>query len=95
MVTLNHVKAHGDGVVVNPEPDVRELLELVDVIAVGFGEAAIGPAVFALAQPHHLGLRAGPQVEPGLGLELGVDASEVASTVGGQEHAAVGDKEIF
>ena len=90
MVALDHVEPHRVAVLHHLVDDRLELRELVDVVAVRLGLAfhrrrAVGVGL----QPHHLGLGAGPQVQPGLLGELVVDPSEVAAAVRRQERAAV------
>src|SRR5262249_55072160 len=70
--------------------DRPQRFELVDVVAVGLGEAAIRQAVGALLQPHHLRLAAMAHVKALMGLlELLMDYAEVAAAVGGQMPARI------
>ena len=90
VVALDHVEAHRLAVLDHLVDDRLELGELVDVVAVGLGHALDrGRAVLGELEPHHLGLGAGAQVEPGRRLELGLHALEVAAAVRGEEAARV------
>ena len=90
VVALDHVEAHGLAVLDHLVDEGLELGELVDVVAVGLGHALDGwLAVGVDFEPHHLGLAAGPQVQPVLGLEFSVKPPEVAAAVRGEEGAAV------
>ena len=83
MVALDHVEAHGAAVLDDAHVDGAQALELVDVIAVGIGEAARRRAVLVLLQPHHLRFGAVPHVQATvIGFELIVDAPQVAAAVG-------------
>ena len=90
VVAVDHVEAHLLAVLDHPVDDRLELGKLVDVVAVGLREARDGwlPVAVEL-EPHHLGLGAGPEVEPRLGLELRLDPLQVAAAVGGEEGAGV------
>ena len=90
VVALDHVEPHRAGVLDDLVDDRLELGELVDVVAVRLRHALhVGRAVLLELEPHHLGLGAGPEVEPGRRLELGLDPLEVAAAVGGEERAGV------
>ena len=89
MVALNHVEAHGVGVLDHAHEHRAQALELVDVVAIGLGEAAIRPAVLVLLQPHHLRLAAHAHVHVVLLLELGVVDAQIAAAVGRQMTAAL------
>ena len=86
MVALDDVDAHGDGVIVDPEPDVRELLELVDMIGVWLRGAEIGLIAVAGLQPQHLRLAADAHVHAAMvGAELILHAFQVAAGVAVEE----------
>ena len=88
VVALDHVETHRPGVLDHPQVDEAQALELVDVVAVGVGEPAVRLAVGAALEPHHLRLGAVAQVQPVvLGLELLVDAAQVAAAVGREERS--------
>ena len=87
VVALDHVEAHLPAIVDDAQIDGTQALELVDVIAIGVRVAAVGLAVRALLEPHHLRLGAVAKLEPVLFLELIVDAAEIAACIGGQERA--------
>ena len=90
VIALDHVQAHGLAVLHHPVDERLQLGELVDVVAVRLGEALDGGlAVGVGLEPHHLGLATGPEVEAGLGLELLVDAVQVAAAVRREEGSAV------
>ena len=89
VVALNHVEAHGLGILDHPHEDRPELLELVDVVAVGLGDAAVGLAVRAALEPHHLGLGAVAHLHPVLGLELLVKDPQIAAAIGSQVPARI------
>ena len=89
MVALDHVEAHGLGVLDDAEEDGTQLLELVDVVAVGLGYASRGLAVLAALEPHHLGLGAVTHLEAVAVLELLVDEAQIAAAVGFQMTAGV------
>ena len=90
VVALNHVQAHGLGILHHLVDQRLELGELVDVVTVGLGHPLhSGLAIGVGLQPHHLRLGAGTQVETRLFLEGLVDPLQVATTVRGQEHSAV------
>ena len=90
MIALDHVQPHGTRIFDHPQVHRPQALELVDVVAVGIGKPAVGLAVFAFFQPHHLRLGAVAQVQAVMVfLELFVDAPQVASAIRGQECARV------
>ena len=90
VVALDHVEPHRPRVLDGPQVHRPQALELVDVVAVGVREPAVGLAVRAALEPHHLRLGAVAQVQPAvLGLELLMDATEVAAAVRGEERARV------
>ena len=66
-----------------------ELLELVDVVAVGLGDALGDLAVLGLLEPHHLGLDADEELQAELLLELVRDALEVLARVGVEQLAGL------
>ena len=79
VIALDHVEAHLAAIVDDPHIDGAQALELVDVIAIGIGIAAVRLAVLVLLEPHHLRLGAVPKLEPVILLELVVDAAEIAA----------------
>ena len=88
MIPLNHVEPHRPRVLDDPEVHRPQALELVDVVAVGVGETAVGLAVRAALEPHHLRLGAVAKVQPVvIGLELVVDPAQVPAAVRGEERA--------
>jgi len=89
MIALDHVEPHRLGILDHLHEDRPELLELVDVVAVGLGHAAVGAAVSAALEPHHLGLGAVAHLHPVLGLELVVRDPQVAAAVRGQVPAGI------
>ena len=90
VVTLDHVQAHRLPVLHDLVDERLELGELVDVVAVRLGLAVHGGRAVRLdLEPHHLRLGADPQMQPGLLLELLVDAPQVAAAVRGQVAARV------
>ena len=90
VVALDHVEAHRARVLDGAQIHRAQALELVDVVAVRIREAAVGLAVRAALEPHHLRLGAVTQVQPVvLGLELLVDSAQVAAAVRSQERAGV------
>ncbi len=90
VVPLDHVEPHEARVLDDLQEHRAQRLELIDVVAVGLGEAAGGLAVLAAFQPHHLGLHAVAQVQPVvLFLELVVDAAKIAAAVRGQIRARI------
>ena len=64
MITLDHVEAHGLTVFDDPHEDRPEFLELVYVIAIRLGYAAIRFAVVTALQPHHFWLGAAAKLQP-------------------------------
>ena len=61
------------------------MLKLIDVVAVGMGCPTIRFTVCPLLQPHHFGFGAVAQVETVVvGLKLGVNASQIAPTIGSE-----------
>ena len=58
VVAVAHVEAERLAVLDHVEQHRTELLELVDVVAVGLGDALGRRAVLGLLEPHHLGLDA-------------------------------------
>ena len=89
VVALDHVETHGLTVLDHLHEDRPELFELVDVVAVGLGHAAVGAAVRAALEPHHFGLGAVAHLHPVLGLELVVNDAQVAAAVRRQVPARV------
>ena len=89
VVAVAHVEAHPLAVVDHVEQHRTQLLELVDVVAVGLGDA-LGGAVLAPAHPHHLGLDPDHEVEPELGLELAHHPLQVLARVGVEQLARLG-----
>ena len=90
VVALDHVQPHRAPVLDHLVDDRLELRELVDVVAVGLGDALdVGRPVLLHLQPHHLGLGAGAEVEAGRLLELGLQAQQVAAAVGGEVGAGI------
>ena len=90
VVALNHVEAHRPRILDGPQVHGTQALELVDVVAVRIRESAVGLAVRSALEPHHLRLGAVTQVQAAvLGLELVVDAAQVAAAVRGQECARI------
>ena len=89
VIALDHVEAHLPAIVDHPHIDGPEALELVDVVAIGIGIAAVRLTVLVLLQPHHLRLGAMSKLESMLLLELIVDAAEIAARVGGQERTGI------
>ena len=63
VVTLNHIEPHGFRVRHDLHERGAQLFELVDVIAIRLGDAAIGAAVRAAFQPHHFRLGARSQMQ--------------------------------
>ena len=89
MIALDHVEAHLPAIIDHAHIDGPQALELVDVIAIRIGIAAVRLAVLVLLQPHHLRLGAVPELKPVLLLELVVDAAKIAARVRGQECAGI------
>ena len=89
VVAVAHVQAERLPVLDDVEEDRTELLELVDVVAVGLRDALRHLALARLAQPHHLGLDADEEVQPELLLELRDDALEVLARVGVEQLAGL------
>ena len=89
VIALDHVEAHLPAIFDHPHIDRAQALELVDVVAIGIGVAAVRLAVLVLLQPHHLRLGAVPELQAVFLLELVVDAAEIAASVGGQEGAGL------
>ena len=85
VIALDHVEAHLAAILDDPHVDRPQTLELVDVVAVRVGIAAVGLAVLVLLEPHHLRLGADAQLEIMIGLERFVGAAQVAAAVGAQE----------
>ena len=92
VVALDHVEAHGAAVLDDPVDDRLQLGELVDVVAVRLRHPLDRRRPVGVGlEPHHLGLAAGPQGEPGVGGELLVQPVQVAPAVRGQVAAGVLD----
>ena len=86
VVALDHVEPERLPVLDHLVDDRLQLAELVDVVAVRLRDAAdVGRAVRLQVQPHHLGLGAGAEMQPGRRLELGLDPLQVAAAVRGEE----------
>ena len=81
VIAVAHVEAERLPVVDHVEQHRTQLLELVDVVAVGLGDAGRRRAIVAAPQPHHLGLDADQELEPELLLELVRDAPQVLARV--------------
>ena len=90
VVALDHVEAHLAGVLEDLVDERLQLGELVDVVAVRLGHALDGGLALGVGlEPHHLGLAADAELEPGGGGELVVNPVQVAAAVRGEEGAAV------
>src|SRR5665811_310416 len=86
VVALDHVEAHLAGILHDLHVDRAQALELVDVVAIRIGVAAIRLAVLILLQPHHLGLGAHAQLQTVvLCLEILVEAAKIAAAIRGEE----------
>jgi hypothetical protein len=62
MIPLDHVEAHLPAVFDYAHIDRAQALELVDVVAIRIGIAAVWLTALVLLQPHHLRLRAMPKL---------------------------------
>ena len=90
VVALDHVEPERLPVLDHLVDDRLELGELVDVVAVGLGQALDrGRAVLLQLEPHHLGLGPGAEVEARVLLELRLHPLQVPAAVRAQEGAAV------
>ena len=89
VVAVAHVEAQPLAVVDHVEQHRTELLEHMDVVAVGLGDA-LGVPVLVPLHPHHLGLDPDHEVEAELLLELRDDALQVLARVGVQQLAGLG-----
>ena len=58
VIALNRIDSHLAAVIGDAERDWTEFLELIDVVAVGFGNPAVWFAIGAFFQPHHFGFGA-------------------------------------
>ena len=88
VIALDHVEPELLPVLDHLVDDRLQLGELVDVVAVGLGDAFDGGrAVRAQLEPHHLGLHPGPQVHARPSFELLLDAAQVPAAVR-REHLA-------
>ncbi len=88
VVALDHVEPELLPVLHHLVDDRLELGELVDVVAVGLGDAFDrGLAIGAQLEPHHLGLHPRPQVHARPSLELLLDAVQVPAGVRGEYFA--------
>src|SRR5215207_674992 len=85
VVAVGHVEAERLAVFDDVEEHRTELLELMDVVAVGLGHALGRRAVLRLLEPHHLGLDADQELVAELLLELSDDALQVLPRVGVEE----------
>ena len=90
VVAVAHVQAQRLAVLDHVEQHRTQLLELVDVVAVGLGDALGLLALAGLAQPHHLGLDADEELVAELLLELVGDLLEVLARVGVEQVAGLG-----
>ena len=90
VVAVGHVEAELLAVFDDVEEHRTQFLELVDVVAVGLGDALGQRAVLGLLEPHHLGLDADQEAVAELLLELRHDALEVLARVGVEELARLG-----
>ena len=92
MIALDHVEAHEAPVLDHLHEHRAQRFELIDVIAKRFRETAIGLAVVAALQPHHLRLHTVTHVQAAmLLLELVVNDAQVAATVRGQVRTRIID----
>ena len=90
VVALDDVQAHRLRILDDFHERRAQLLELVNVVAVRLGDAAIGPPILAALEPHHFRLRPGAHVQAvEFFLELVVDDAQVAPAVGGQMSARI------
>ena len=90
VVAVAHVEAESLAPVDHVEQHRTELLELVDVVAVGLGDALGQLAVLGLLQPHRLGLDPDQELVAELLLELVRDPLEVLAAVGVEQLAGLG-----
>ena len=90
VVAVAHVEAERLAVLDDVEQHRAELLELVDVVAVGLGDALGHLAVRGRLQPHHLGLDPDQELVAELLLELVGDPLEVLARVGVEQLAGLG-----
>ena len=89
VVAVAHVEAQPLAVVDDVEQHRTELLEHVDVVAVGLGHA-LGVPLLVPLHPHHLGLDPDHEAEPELLLELRDDALQVLARVGVEQLSGLG-----
>jgi hypothetical protein len=87
VVAVAHVEAERLAVLDHVHEDRAELLELVDVVAVGLRDALRLLAVLGALEPHHLGLDADEELQAQLLLELVRDVLEVLAAVGVEQLA--------
>ncbi len=90
VVALDHLESHQSRVLDDPVDDRLQLGELVDVVAVGLRlPLDRRRSVGVRPEPHHLGLTAHHERQPGVGGELVMDPVEVAPAVRGQKGTRV------
>ncbi len=90
VVAVAHVEPHPLPVIDHVEQHRTQFLELVDVVAVGLGDALGLGLGLAAAHPHHLRLDPDDEVEAELLLELAHHALEVLPRVGVEQLAGLG-----
>jgi hypothetical protein len=89
VVAVAHVEAERLAVLDHVQEHRTELLELVDVVAVGLRDALGLRAVLWALEPHHLGLDADEELQAELLLELVRDVLEVLARVGVEQVAGL------
>ena len=90
VVAVAHVEAELLAVVDHVEQHRTELLELVDVVAVGLGDSLGLRALGTALEPHHLGLDPDQELIAELLLELVGDLLEVLARVGVEQLTGLG-----
>ena len=90
VVAVAHVEAERLAVLDHVHQHRTQLLELVDVVAVGLRDALGRLARLGLLEPHHLGLDADQELQPELLLEVVRDPLEVLARVGVEHVAGLG-----
>ena len=90
VVAVAHVEAEPLAPVDHVEQHRTELLELVDVVAVGLGDALELGAVLGLLEPHRLGLDPDQELVAELLLEVVRDALEVLAAIGVEQLTGLG-----